>query len=63
MDRQVILITGASSGFGAMTARRLAAAGQCVYAGVRDIAGKGASAVKEFGMVSPTRYRNNESFW
>ncbi|WP_239015989.1 hypothetical protein [Novacetimonas hansenii] len=47
MDRQVILITGALSGFGAMTARRLAAAGQCVYAGVRDIAGKGAAAVKD----------------
>ncbi|GBQ77967.1 dehydrogenase [Acetobacter malorum DSM 14337] len=47
MGRQVILITGASSGFGAMTARGLATAGHCVYAGVRDIHGKGAAAVAD----------------
>ncbi|MBL7237835.1 SDR family NAD(P)-dependent oxidoreductase [Novacetimonas hansenii] len=46
-NRKVAIVTGSSRGIGAMTARRLAAAGQCVYAGVRDIAGKGAAAVKE----------------
>ncbi|HEY9095712.1 MAG TPA: SDR family oxidoreductase [Hydrogenophaga sp.] len=37
---QVILITGASSGFGRDTAETLAAAGHTVFAGVRDIAGR-----------------------
>ena len=46
-NRKVAIVTGSSRGIGAMTARRLAAAGQCVYAGVRDIAGKGAAAVKD----------------
>ncbi|KXV01366.1 oxidoreductase [Gluconobacter potus] len=45
MAKQVILITGASSGFGAMTARQLATGGHCVYAGVRNIHGSGAAAV------------------
>ncbi|BCI68643.1 SDR family oxidoreductase [Acetobacter aceti] len=47
MGKQVILITGASSGFGAMTARSLATAGHCVYAGVLDPVGNGAAAVKD----------------
>jgi len=34
-DRKVILITGASSGFGNLTARALARAGHTVYAGMR----------------------------
>ena len=33
--KQVIVITGASSGFGALAARRLADAGHTVYAGMR----------------------------
>ena len=33
MSKQVIIITGASSGFGALTARALAKAGHTVYAG------------------------------
>jgi NAD(P)-dependent dehydrogenase (short-subunit alcohol dehydrogenase family) len=40
----VILVTGASSGFGAMTVRALADAGHAVYAGMRDIAGRNATA-------------------
>ena len=33
--KQVIVITGASSGFGALAARRLTDAGHSVYAGMR----------------------------
>jgi NAD(P)-dependent dehydrogenase (short-subunit alcohol dehydrogenase family) len=41
---KVILVTGASSGFGAMTVRALADAKHVVYAGMRDIAGRNAQA-------------------
>jgi len=41
---KVILVTGASSGFGAMTARALADAHHMVYAGMRDIRGRNAQA-------------------
>jgi NADP-dependent 3-hydroxy acid dehydrogenase YdfG len=34
--KQVIVVTGASSGFGALTARALADAGHTVYASMRD---------------------------
>jgi NAD(P)-dependent dehydrogenase (short-subunit alcohol dehydrogenase family) len=44
---QVIVVTGASSGFGAMTVRALADAGHSVCAGMRDIAGRNAKAAKE----------------
>ena len=39
---KIIIITGASSGFGALSARALADAGHTVYAGMRDIAGRNA---------------------
>src|SRR3954447_22313928 len=42
-----IVITGASSGFGAMTTRALADAGHRVYAGMRDTTGRNAPAVAE----------------
>ena len=42
--KQVILITGASSGFGLLTARALAGAGHTVYASMRDIAGRNAAS-------------------
>ena len=42
-----IVITGASSGFGALTARALADAGHTVYAGMRDVSGTDAHAVAE----------------
>ncbi|WP_433026600.1 SDR family NAD(P)-dependent oxidoreductase [Actinomycetospora sp. CA-053990] len=44
---QSIVITGASSGFGAMSARALARAGHTVYAGIRDTAGRNAPAVAD----------------
>jgi NAD(P)-dependent dehydrogenase (short-subunit alcohol dehydrogenase family) len=45
--KQVIVITGASSGFGALTARALARAGHRVYAGMRETAGRNAPQVAE----------------
>jgi NAD(P)-dependent dehydrogenase (short-subunit alcohol dehydrogenase family) len=42
-----IIITGASSGFGALTARALADAGHTVYAGMRDVAGRNAAAAAD----------------
>jgi NAD(P)-dependent dehydrogenase (short-subunit alcohol dehydrogenase family) len=42
----VIVITGASSGFGALTARTLADAGDTVYAGMRETEGRNAPQVE-----------------
>jgi NAD(P)-dependent dehydrogenase (short-subunit alcohol dehydrogenase family) len=39
MSNNIVIITGASSGFGAMTARSLADQGEVVYAGMRDTGG------------------------
>jgi len=44
--KQVIVITGASSGFGALTSRALAKAGHIVYASMRDTTGRNASQVE-----------------
>src|SRR5580692_5454066 len=44
--KQVILITGASSGFGALAARALSHAGHIVYASMRDTQGRNAPQVK-----------------
>jgi NAD(P)-dependent dehydrogenase (short-subunit alcohol dehydrogenase family) len=47
MSKQVIVITGASSGFGALTARALAKAGHTVCAGMRATEGRNAPAVAD----------------
>jgi NADP-dependent 3-hydroxy acid dehydrogenase YdfG len=44
---QIVVVTGASSGFGAMSAHRLADAGHTVYAGMRATAGRNADKVAE----------------
>jgi NAD(P)-dependent dehydrogenase (short-subunit alcohol dehydrogenase family) len=43
---KVIVITGASSGFGALTARALARAGHTIYASMRETTGRNASQVE-----------------
>jgi NAD(P)-dependent dehydrogenase (short-subunit alcohol dehydrogenase family) len=45
----VIVVTGASSGFGALTVRALARAGHTVYGGMRETAGRNAPAVEQLG--------------
>ena len=47
MEAKVILITGASSGFGRITAEILAEAGHIVYASMRGMNGKNAEKAKE----------------
>ena len=43
---QIVVITGASSGFGALTARALAKAGHTVHAGMRETTGRNAPQVQ-----------------
>jgi NAD(P)-dependent dehydrogenase (short-subunit alcohol dehydrogenase family) len=47
MSKQVIVVTGASSGFGAMSARALAKAGHTVYGGIRATTTRNAKAVAD----------------
>jgi NAD(P)-dependent dehydrogenase (short-subunit alcohol dehydrogenase family) len=50
-----IIVTGASSGFGAMTARALADAGHRVYAGIRNTTGRNAAAVADLAAYAESR--------
>jgi NADP-dependent 3-hydroxy acid dehydrogenase YdfG len=45
--KNIIVITGASSGFGALTARALADAGHTVYASMRETTGHNAPQVED----------------
>ncbi|MCO5972803.1 SDR family oxidoreductase [Actinoallomurus soli] len=46
-SKKIIIVSGASSGFGAMTVRGLADAGHVVYAGMRDITGRNTAAARD----------------
>jgi NAD(P)-dependent dehydrogenase (short-subunit alcohol dehydrogenase family) len=53
--QEVIVVTGASSGFGAMSARALADAGHIVYASMRDTGGRNAPQVEAVNTYASER--------
>lgn len=52
MDKKIILVTGASSGFGRMTAEALGRAGHIVYGSMRETKGRNAGNVAAFADLS-----------
>jgi len=51
---KIVIVSGASSGFGAMTVRGLADAGHIVYAGMRDVTGRNTAAAADASEYSHT---------
>lgn len=51
-EHKVVVVTGASSGFGNLAARALARAGHTVYAGMRATDGRNAARVAELAQLS-----------
>jgi NAD(P)-dependent dehydrogenase (short-subunit alcohol dehydrogenase family) len=63
MSKYVVIITGASSGFGALSARAISRAGHTVYAGMRWTAGENAKevqAVRQFALDEKVDLRSVE---
>jgi len=52
MSKKIILVTGASSGFGRLSAEALARAGHTVYASMRDTKGRNTPNVKAIGQLA-----------
>jgi len=57
MSKKIVVITGASSVFGRMTAEALAQAGHTVYASMRDVAGRNARNAAELAAIEGSDIR------